>query len=138
VVSALAEASAHMSTFEQNAHRVNLWFDDVTPHLAIQSPYTHRALRITTKTPGPIHLRVPRWLTETNGTIGAQTSPSDRAGYVQLQQPVAGTTKLSFTLPSRRLLLTCRDRHIRAIARGDEITAMQNLGSDWTFFETIS
>lgn len=138
VVSALAEASVHTSTFEQNAHRVNLWFDDVTPHLAIQSPYTHRALRLTTKTPGPIHLRVPRWLSETNGTIGARTSPSDRAGYVQLQQPVAGTTTLSLQLASRQLLLTCRDRHIRAIARGDEITAMQNLGANWTFFETIS
>jgi hypothetical protein len=138
VVSALAEASAHASTFEQNAHRVNLWFDDVTPHLAIQSPYTHRALRLTTKTPGPIHLRVPRWLSETKGVVGAQKSPSDRAGYVQLEQPVAGTTTLPFTLASRQLLLTCRDRHIRAIARGDEITAMQNLGADWTFFETIS
>ena len=138
VVSALAEASAHASTFAKNAHHINLWFDGDTPELAIKSPYTSMMLQLTIKKSGPVYLRKPRWLRDSHLAASVEANASDRPGYARLQQPASGRTTLAITPPRRQLELRCRERSIRAIARGDEIFAMQNLGSDWTFFETVT
>jgi len=138
VVSALAEASAHASTFVLNTYMINLWFDSDTPELAINSPYTHPTLRITAKKPGRVYLRKPRWLRESELPGVGDLKGGDHPGYARLEEGVGGAITLPITLPPHDLELTCRDRHIRAQARGDEISAMQNLGSDWLFFDTIS
>ena len=138
VVSALVEASAHASTFAQNTHMINLWFDSDTPDLTIKSPYVHATLQVTAKKPGPIYVRRTRWLRDSELTGVNGLKGGDHPGYARLEQRAGGPITIPITLAPHEVQLTCRDRHIRAQVRGDEISAMQNLGSDWTFFETMS
>ena len=61
--------------------------------------------------------------------------PVLRDGYAVIEHPPVGRwVGLAFDLPVHETTLTWRDSAIRARFRGDEVVAMDNFGTDLTFF----
>ena len=61
-VGSLCEALREMTRFDEAGHWVNLLFDHETPEVEVRSAYTHSALSVRVKTPGPLFVRIPPWI----------------------------------------------------------------------------
>jgi hypothetical protein len=136
-VASLCEAYREIVRSDEEGHRINMLFDFEDNHVAIQSPYTHDHLRIKTKRPGPIFVRIPSWLDHDSVTVdGNDISPQIKNGYLEINQPrLNDWIKIKFNLPQRELILehACRNIHVRL--HGDAVVAMENFGADHTFFD---
>ena len=152
VVGSLAAAYQAVVRRDEAGHWVDMLFDCETDGLAVQSPYTHPRLAVKVKRAGALRVRVPPWLggmgpqeaQETrrggNGRGGPQEAQGglrdgDCGGYVVIEEPPVGCwIGFAFDLPVCETTLTWRDSAIRARLRGDEVVAMDNFGTDLTFF----
>ena len=138
-VGSLCEAYRAATQFDQAGHWVNLLFDHETDAIRIESPYTHPALRIWVKRPGPLFVRVPPWVDPENITVGGvERTPRHTNGYLLIAEPpVNQMLSLEFPLPLQEIVLKHRARQIRTLLRGDQVEAMENFGANLTFFESL-
>ncbi len=138
-VASLCEAYREVSSYDHTGHRVNLLFDHETPYLSVVSPYTNSHLRVKTKRPGPLSVRVPSWADPDLVEIrGIDSAPLLIDGYLFWSNPpVNRTITLDIPLSQREIVLLHRTRNIRVRLRGDQVEAMDNFGADLTFFEDI-
>ena len=138
-VGSLCEAYREVARFDETGHWVNLLFDHETDAIRIESPYTHPALRIAVKRPGPLFVRVPPWVDpETIEIGGFSGTPRFTNGYMMIAEPpVNEMLSLEFPLPLEEIVLVHRVRRIRTLMRGDQVEAMANFGADLTFFEPL-
>ena len=110
-------------------------FDGETDALAVQSPYTHPRLAVKVKQPGALHMRLPPWLDGERLEVEGAEHLVLRDGYAVIENPPVGRwIGFAFDLPVHETTLTWRDSTIRARLRGDEVVAMDNFGTDLTFF----
>ena len=149
-VASLCEVYREAARRDEAGHWVNMHFDHETDAIQVESPYTHPAMRITLKQPGPLFVRVPSW-TDANRIevrgANAPVSGSEPAepgtprlagGYLYLPRPAVGKpVSIAFPLTGRQIELEHRTRRIRVRLRGDEVEAMDNHGADLTFFPPI-
>ncbi len=138
-VGSLCEALREIARFEPSGHWVNLLFDHETPHLAIESPYTHSALRIRVKTPGALFVRIPPWVDRGSIVLSkVDSQPRHTNGYLFFAAPpVNRPIAIEFPLVQQELTLNHQARDIRTRLRGDEVMAMENFGADLTFFDPL-
>ena len=138
-VGSLCEAYREATRFDEAGHRVNLLFDHETPAIKVESPYTHGGLRVTLKRPGPLFVRIPPWVDPGSVRVpGASGAARLTNGYLFISQPsVNRPMSFEFQLRSSEITLGHRTRRIRAVLRGDEVTAMENFGADLTFFDPL-
>ena len=138
-VGSLCEAYRAATQFDQAGHWVNLLFDHETDAIRIESPYTHPALRIWVKRPGPLFVRVPPWVDPATLEIGGVSgTPRFTNGYLLIAEPpVNQMLSLEFPLPLQEIVLKHRARQIRTLLRGDQVEAMENFGANLTFFESL-
>ena len=136
-VASLCEAYREIARYDDTGHWVNMLFDHQTPHLEIQSPYTHPHLAIRVKHPGPLHLRIPPWVDpERLAITGPVGAPRFANGYLTIADPgINRWLTFNFDLPIHELTLTWHNTQTRARLRGDEVIAMENFGTDLTFFD---
>ena len=139
VVGSLCEAYREVTRFDAVGHWVNLLFDHETGAIEVESPYTHPALCVRIKRPGPLFVRVPPWVVAESIAIQGTTEvPRYTNGYLFLAQPPVNRP-ISFEFPfvEQEITLEHSTRRIRARLRGDEVVAMDNFGVDLTFFDPI-
>jgi len=89
-VGSLCEAYRDATRFDDAGHHVNLLFDYETDAIKVESFYTHGALTITLKKPGPLWVRLPSWVRPETVTIEGLTGTRRFAGFYPfvVQQPV--------------------------------------------------
>tara|TARA_B100000029_G_scaffold358638_1_gene351474 strand:- start:38 stop:1594 length:1557 start_codon:yes stop_codon:yes gene_type:complete len=130
-VGSLCEACRETARFVKGEHHVNLLFDVETDDLEVQSPYTHDELAIRLKRPGTLRVRRPPWVKR---DIGQR----QENGYWVFDNPGVGTwIRIPFSLPVSDDLLRWREVEIRTRFKGDEVVAMENFGTDLTFFDPV-
>ncbi len=135
-VASLCEVYRAVTAFDDAGHWVNLLFDHETAQIAVESPYTHEALRIRIKAPAPLFVRLPPWLplaaVACDELAGAYHVTN---GYLCIPQPpVNRWLRIGFPLVEQTITLAHRTRTIRVRLRGDAVIAMDNFGADLTFF----
>jgi len=140
VVGSLCEAYRRVSRLDEAGHWVNLHFDHETDAIQVRSPYTHHALQVTLNQPAPLLVRVPPWVNPEDVTIdGAKGTPRFSNDYIFIADPPVGEAiTIRFPLKEREITLKHRTRDIRVRLRGDEVTAMDNFGTDFTFFDPLA
>ena len=136
-VGSLCEVLREATRFDKLCHRVNLLFDHETDAVKVESPYTDGALRITVKRPGPLFVRIPSWVDRDELTLnGIDCQRHSAYSYLFISKPVVGRPIIfRFKLPTQELVLKHRTHDIRVRLRGDEVMAMDNFGTDLTYFE---
>jgi hypothetical protein len=139
VVGSLCAAHAAAAGWDGASHRVNLLFDHDGPDLRVEAPYPHGVLRITLKRPGPLFVRLPPWLMlEEAARQDGGPQPRLANGYLWLADAAVGAP-IELRLPLKPATLTLggslHARPIRLRLLGDGPVAMDNFGTDLTFFE---
>ena len=137
-VASLCEAYRNTTLHDATGHHVNLLFDHETDAIKVESRYTHNALTITLKEPGPLWVRIPSWI---DGEALVASVPGSRMtnGYLFVaSHPIEEKLELAYDLPTLDLTLSHRSRDIRVRMRGDSVEAMDNFGADLTFFPALS
>jgi hypothetical protein len=136
-VASLCEAYREIARRDESGLWVNLLFDYDGPDVKIESRYTHDALCITPKRPGPLFVRVPAWADVTGVEVTGRTVRTD-GGYLLVPSPIPNRPiTVRFTLAEEEIELQHRTRRIRVRMRGDEVVAMDNFGADLTFFDGL-
>jgi len=140
VVGSLCEVYREIAHFDHLGHHVNLLFDYDTPDIRIDSPYTHKALKIHLKHSGPLFVRIPAWVDRKKLQISnVLTQPiwtGNRLYFPQLPEDIDVTIHFPFTEQT----ITLANNHINPIRvklQGDRVVAMDNFGADFTFFDSI-
>jgi hypothetical protein len=138
-VGSLCEALRSTTTHNEAGHHINLLFDHITPDIAVESPYTHPALRVRVKRPGPLHVRIPPWVDhkalQVEGVAGRVLHTE---GYAFIAEPpINRWLTFRFPLAEQEISLRHRTRTIRTRMRGDAVDAMENFGADLTFFDPL-
>lgn len=135
VVGSLCEAYASCTSYENGIHRVNMLFDCQTENLLVESPYTHDALLVTVKRPGPLFVRIPSWVDRSELRIsGASWCMS--GNWAVIPQPVIeAPVRIEFPLTVRNITLHHSTHTLRARLMGDIVQAMENEGMGLNFFE---
>jgi hypothetical protein len=116
-----------------------MYFDHETEAVEVRSPYTHPALMVRVKRPGPLFVRIPEWAAPDEVVVrGTPEAPRSSGGYLLVPQPpVDAKLTFEFPLKEREIVLEHRTRRIRARLRGEEVVAMENFGADLTYFEPL-
>lgn len=129
----LCEALRDSVRSDVTGHHVNLLFDRETPALRVRSPYTHPALEVTVRQPGPLWVRVPKWADAKLISNLPFQRIGDRLFFANPPQnlPIA----IEFQMPEQVIVLRHRTRNIRVRLRGDCVIAMDHFGADLTFFD---
>ena len=140
VVASLCEVLREATRFDRSGHWVNLLFDCETAAIRVESPYTHPRLSVTVKRPGPLFVRIPPWVERNRIALrGAEAVPCFANDYLLVStSPVRRPVTIDFDLPVREQVLEHRTHDIRARLRGDQVMAMDNFGTDLTFFDPYS
>lgn len=138
-VGSLCEAYRYATRFGQDGHHVDLLFDHETDAIKVESNYTHEAISVTLKKPGPLWVRVPSWVRREDIAIeGVSGTPRFVGAYLFVaEQPVGVPMRLRYDLIVRKIVLKHRTRDIRVRLRGDAVEAMDNFGADLTFFDSM-
>lgn len=136
-VGSLCEALREATTANEDGHRVNMLFDIETPDISVESPYTHSAMRVMLKTPGPLRVRIPSWLDAGNMVVdGTEWDGQCLNGYALISDPpLENWISFSFPLPKSEVVLRHRKHDIRVRFEGDKVSGMDNFGTDLTFFD---
>jgi hypothetical protein len=136
-VGSLCAAFPEVTRFDaESGHWVNLLFDHVTPDIEVQSPYTHPQLRVRLRRPGPLRVRLPSWVDAASLALsGPVREHRLETPYLVLEAAEGQWITIGFDLPVHERELTWRHVRIRARFRGDEVVAMDDFGTDLTFFE---
>ena len=143
VVGSLCAAYEAVARRESTGYWVNLHFDHDDEALSVRSPYGPAgALEITLKHPGPLFVRRPTWVTPDEVALeGTMEAPQWVNGYLFLPNPPVGTPlRLRYPLKETTLTLSqhAHTHAIRVRVRGDSPLAMDNFGTDLTFFEPLA
>ncbi len=139
-VGSLCEVMREATRMDEAGHWVNLFFDHETDVIQVQSPYTYDRLYIKVKQPRPLFIRIPPWL-DTDKLISGGVDDGMRKanGYWFIARPpVNQSIAIGFDLPEQTLVLKHHTRNIRVRMRGNEVIAMENFGTDFTFFESFT
>ena len=138
-VGSLCEAYRDVTRMDEAGHWVHMLFDHETESVRVESPYTHSALRVTVKRPAPLFVRVPPWVDAATVTVdGVRGGARVSNGYFFVPEPpVNRPVSFEFALAESEIVLKNPTGEVRARLRGDEVTAMDNLGADLTFFDPI-
>ncbi len=138
-VGSLCAAYREVARSDGAGHWVNLLFDHQTPELEIESPYTHPALRLRVKRPGPLFVRLPSWVDPERVAVeGTVEKPRHTGGYLFLARPPLNRTlTFAFALAGEELALEHRTRRIGVRLRGDAVAGMDNFGADLTYFDPL-
>ncbi len=138
-VASLCEAYREVTRFDKTGHWVNMLFDHETPDVVVQSPYTHDRLAVKVKRPGPLHVRMPPWVDLKQFNIAGPVGiPRSANGYMVFADPgVNRWITFDFQPPEFDMTLTWRSTETRARFKGDQVIAMENFGTDLTFFDPI-
>lgn len=138
----LVEAWKHIVHTDDSGVRVNLLFDYASDRVEVRSPCTHDGvLSVTPKRAGRVTIRVPHWADGGRpwrvqaGDIKPELR--DERWLVFDSVPANFTLRIEMPLPRRRLVLHHLAHDIRVDLRGDEVLAMDNPGTDLTFFAPI-
>ena len=120
-------------------HYVHLHFDHETEAVTVESPYTHRHMRVRAKRPGPLFVRLPSWVAVDAVSVdGSKERPPCHNGYLVLSQPPLNHwVTIRFELTEREIVLSHRTREIKVRLRGDSVAAMSNFGAELTFFPAL-
>lgn len=135
----LCEAFLEVARGEENQLRVNLLFDHETDAIHIEAGDGDGRLRVQTKRPGRLLVRIPPWVDSSDLAIdGASGPPRLEDGYLVVDEAVA-RAGVTVPMPPRDedIALAHRTRTIRARLRGDGVLAMENFGADFTFFDPL-
>ena len=138
-VGSLCAAYGEVARSDEAGHWANLFFDHETEDLEIESPYTHPALGIRVKRPGPLFVRLPAWADPQQVEVeGTAEKPRQTGGYLFISRPPLNRTlTFDFPLAGEELVLEHRTRSIRVRMRGDAVVCMDNFGADLTFFDPL-
>jgi hypothetical protein len=138
-VGSLCEVLRETARSDAAGHWVTMHFDHETEALEVCSPYTHPALMVRVKRPGPLFVRIPEWVAPDEVVVrGTPDAPRVSGGYLFFPQPpIGGELTFDFPLKEREIVLEHRTRRIRTRLRGDEVVAMENFGADLTYFEPL-
>lgn len=135
----LCEAWREVARTESGQYRVNLLFDFDSDEISVMAAEEGRPIRVRTKRPGNLLLRIPPWA-EANGiAVDGLSSPVQiEHGYLRVSDADA-SRGIAITLPSHEeeIGLEHRTHSIRTRLRGDSVIAMENFGEDFTFFPSI-
>ena len=120
-------------------HYVHLHFDHETEAVAVESPYTHRHMRVRAKRPGPLFVRLPSWVAVDAVSVdGSKEPPRCHNGYLVVSRPAINRwITIRFELAERDIVLSHRTREIKVRLRGDSVAAMSNFGAGLTFFPAL-
>lgn len=140
-VGSLCEAYLEVARSDEAGHWVNLLFDHETFAVQVKSRYTHPALSVTVKQPGPLFVRIPPWVDrramKVHGVDGVTRFTN---GYLFVPQPpINRPVTIEYPLVEQDLTLNHQHtrRKIKTRLRGDEMVAMENFGADLTFFDPL-
>ena len=99
----LCEAYRWATRFDEAGHHVDLLFDAETKYLKVDSIYTHGALGVMLKQPGPLWIRIPSWVEQSAVALEGATDSTRLVGnYLFVTgQPVGQPLKLRYELPLR-------------------------------------
>jgi hypothetical protein len=139
-VGALCEAYRDTTHYDHAGHWVNLLFDHETPNIKVESQYTHSAMRITLRRPGPLFVRIPPWVDFASLKYeDLMGQPREMNGYV-LFSTLTVNRPMSIRIPltSQEITLKNPAGPLRVRMEGDQVVAMDNLRADLTFFESIT
>ena len=141
-VGSLCEVYRHVTRYEDAVHRVNLLFDHQTEAIRVRSPYGREGMIVRLLAPGSLFVRLPPWVEPGEVRVeGTDRLPVLTNGYVFLAQPPVGEDiALHFPLKEQELVLSERVhvQPIRVSLRGDAVLAMDDFGSDLTFFDSMA
>ena len=120
-------------------HYVHLHFDHETEAVDVESPYTHRHMRVRAKRPGPLFVRLPNWVAVDAVSVdGSKEPPRCHNGYLVFSRPAINRwITIRFELAERDIVLSHRTREIKVRLRGDSVAAMSNFGAELTFFPAL-
>jgi hypothetical protein len=137
-VDSLCAAYREVTRCDETGHWINMLFDHKSSDLEIRSPYSHSRLQVKLKRPGRLHLRhIPGLDPVPVGSAPSADAAIDN-GYVILETlDVDRWIEFDCRLPIRDEVLTWKGNETRARFRGDEVIAMENFGTDLTFFEPL-
>ena len=135
----LCEAVRAITHSDEAGHWVNLLFDHESAAIEVQSPYTHPALTVAVKQPGPLFVRLPGWIDHDELRVKGAPKPFRFTnGYLMIPTPrLDHPITFEFPLAHREIMLEHRTRKIGVQLLGDSVSAMDNFGADLTFFDPI-
>ncbi len=138
-VGSLCEALRAATRRDEAGHWVNMLFEHEAQEIAVESPYTHSAMRIRVTRPAPLHVRIPEWVEQDSLKIEGVTAPIRITnGYAFIAEPpVNRWLTFEFPLAGRTVELKHRTRTIRFQTRGDAVAAMDDFGADLTYFDPL-
>ena len=137
-VGSLCEAYRDATLFVDTGHHVNLLFDHETEAIKVESNYTHTTVRVTLKRPGPLWVRIPSWVGRDQMEVQGAAGPRFVSSTLFVaHQPVGQPLTLGYELPTRNVVLRHRTRDIRVRLCGDAVEAMDNFGTDLTYFNPL-
>ena len=140
VTGSLCEARRHIVTRNTDGWSINLLFDYDSEAITVKSPYTHDRLCINLEDPSPVRIRIPHWAEKEAITVSPNAGEHHFDGSRLLLPACPAGMEIRIGIPLTESTLTL-DRHhiqpIRARLKGDEVTAMDNHGADFTFFGPI-
>ena len=140
VVYALAEAQARAISREDGRLAVRLFFDYKDDSIEVTPAYAANALTVAVRTKQPVMVRIPPWVLPNRiEVIGATRESSDAVSpYLRVSRPRGERFSVRFPFSIREIDLSFGGRPLRARARGDEIVAMEDRGTDLTFFDPFT
>ena len=137
-VDSLCAAYRAVTRSDETGHWINMLFDHQSPDLEVRSPYNHKRLQVSLKRPGPLHVRGIPGLAVAPVGIDSSDVPRVENGFLVIDDPDVGKwIEFECELPIHDELLTWEGTETRARFRGDEVVAMENFGTDLTFFESL-
>ena len=138
-VGSLCEAYREIYRAEDGQHRVNLLFDFESDDIQVTATDTTGRLRVQTKRPGRLLVRIPPWVDAPQSTLdGAGEPPTVENGYLVIEEEIARSGATINLRPREEIIpLKHRTRTIRVQLRGDSVVAMDNFGAPMTFFDSL-
>ncbi len=138
VVGSLCEVFREATRHDAAGHRVNLLFDHETPAIRVRSPYTHPALSVELKRPGPLFVRLPPGVGPEAIDVSGAARPRHTAGHLFFAAPATDRAiRIAYPLCEQEMTMRNPAGVLRVRLRGDAVTAMDDLGADVTFFDPI-
>jgi hypothetical protein len=137
VVYALSEAHSRVVGRQGGQLAVQLLFDYKDDDIELSSLYTRDVLAVTVRSRQPVRVRIPAWVPDDGiELIGAKRNVGDLVGgYLRVEPTDSGRFTIRFPLTSRQLDVTYGSGTLRARARGDQVMAMEDRGTDLSFFD---
>ena len=119
---------------------VNMLFDYESDAIRIESPYTGPALRITPRTAGNIHVRIPTWADIDAMTVNSQPArPLVHNNRLVVSDPHIGQSiEIGFPIPDMPVQIHHEEHVIDAELRGDAMRAMDDLGTGLAYFPRLN